>query len=292
MKLLITADNHLRPDRPLCRTDLDWMQTQRDVIDFMVARANALGSDLVMAGDIFDVPRVPPAVVNVFMASMKNLKAGLRCYVIAGNHSLPWHKQENLTDSSVGLLAVLPEDSAVKYLPCLEGKEAGRFEHRVELHQDVLLVHTLTFPTRDDIPFSAPAISAYQLLDMYPSYKYIITGDNHHSFMVEDEGRYVINPGCSTIQTADMLSYQPKICYLDTDTNTIEWIDLPNDPSVLTDNHLKDKQSRNDRITAFIETVKNNGKISLSFEDNLRKSLDGVPDAIIHIIEELREELK
>lgn len=290
MKLGISADNHLRPDLPLCRMDSDFIATQRNVLAFSVNECNKRNAHFVIAGDLFDVPRVTPSIVNMFLDEIMKLKN--KCFVIAGNHSLPWHKQENLADSSIGAIASLTtSESVFQYLPCDEMNDDGRFEHSAELTKDILLVHTLTFPSKDDIPYGAKAVSAYQLLDKYPQYKWIITGDYHHHFVVKDKDRYVINPGCTTIQTADMLDYEPGMYYIDTDKEEIEWIKLPNDISVLTDSHLKDKKERDGRIDSFIETVKKNGKMTLSFDDNLEKALMGIDPDIITIFDELKEEL-
>ena len=103
MKYIITADQHYRPDLPLCRHDVNWMETQRNNLEFIVNLANQNGADIIMAGDTFDVPRVPPSITNMFLDEIIKLKG--TCYMLAGNHCLPWHKLENLKDSSMGIIA-------------------------------------------------------------------------------------------------------------------------------------------------------------------------------------------
>jgi hypothetical protein len=89
-----------------------------------------------------------------------------------------------------------------------------------------------------------------------------------------------------------MMDYVPGIYIVDTDKETVEWVEVPNDRSMLTDNHLKDKVERNERISAFVEVLeksRNGGKSSLSFEDNLRKAIEQeeVSMDVKEIIEEL-----
>ena len=110
--------------------------------------------------------------------------------------------------------------------------------------------------------------------------------------MRSDGNRLLINPGCLTIQTADMLDYDPVIYYLDTDTGYVDVIKVPNDKSLLTANHLQEKKERDGRITSFIETVKKHGQVNLSFEDNLKKAIDlnMVDPNVIAIIEEISNE--
>jgi DNA repair exonuclease SbcCD nuclease subunit len=310
MRFIVTGDNHLRPDMPLCRLDEDWLATQRAQFDFIVEKANEFQADLIITGDLFDVPRVPPKIVSLFLDSVAILSG--KCYVIAGNHSLPWHKEENVMDSSIGILKVLPDqDSKIIYLEAEEYTEKGRFEHVAKIDDDLFVIHTLTFPTVTEIPYGAEAVSAYQLLEKYPDARFIFTGDYHHNFVVEDENRYVINPGCMNVQAADMIDYSPCVYFVDTGTkidvttksdkrpvyrtskSSIERIELPNDPTVLTRNHLDQQKARDTRISSFVESIQHDGQIGLSFEDNLEKAIlvNDLSPSVVAVLEEVKEEL-
>jgi len=136
MNLIVTGDNHLRPDQPLCRIDADWMQTQRENLDFIVNECNVRDADLVCTGDLFDVPRVPPEVVNMFLDAIAALNG--KCYVIAGNHCLPWHKEENASKSSIGILKALSKThKQIVYLNATEETVDGRFEHTAWLAEGI-----------------------------------------------------------------------------------------------------------------------------------------------------------
>lgn len=281
LNIIHCADLHLRPDRPLCRKDIDWMQTQKDVLDFIVQTANQFKADITIGGDVFDSPRTSPAIVHMFIEAFS--KCNKNVYVIAGNHSLLYHNQDNLMESSIGILSIL--DSNIKYLSCQDNSHDGIFEHFAEL-DEIALIHSLVFP--EEVPFGAKGQSYDEILLKYP-HKYILLGDYHRYFYFKKDGRFIINPGCTTIQSADMLDYKPVVVHIsDIDITPIE---LPNDVSVLTDNHIQEKKERDERIASFISTVKKHGKLSLSFEDNLRKAikLNDVSDDIIKIIEELEE---
>lgn len=315
MRFIVTGDNHLRPDLPLCRLDEDWMATQKRHLDFIVDQANLRDADIICTGDLFDVPRVPPEVVSLFINAMAVLIG--KCYVIAGNHSLPWHKLENVDSSSVGILkAIAKTNKKIVYLDATEYTENGRFEHTCKLEDyvpeagGIYVTHTLTFPSTADIPFGIEGTSAYTLLKKYPDAQFIFTGDYHHNFRVEDDGRYVINPGCMNIQAADLIDYDPIIVYVDTGNAInvsvksdkfpvyrrtgfeLEVIPMPNDKEVLTRNHLDQKQERDERISSFVETIMHDGQIGLSFEDNLKATMlaTKVSQAVRDIITEVEEE--
>lgn len=299
MKYIVTSDLHLRPDMPICRKDPDWMETQRDVLRQLVKYSYEFDAELLICGDIFDVPNVPSSVVSMFIQEMMPLRShGNRhiASIIAGNHSLPWHKQENLYSSSIGIIASLfGEDFPISYNDCEDNTKDGIFEHAAEIARgpSIYMVHTLTFKSPDDIPFGAKGYCASQLLDKYPDAKFIFTGDNHTAFVYEDDGRYVINPGSPIIQSASAIDYKPVCYYVDTEKKEIKELPMPNDPDMLTRDHLEEKHQRDDRISAFVEKVKNNGKVSLSFFDNLARTLEDtrVPEEVKMILDELRMEV-
>lgn len=287
-KYIVSADWHLRDDRPLCRKDVNWLGQQEDDLTFIVNEANKRDAELIIAGDVYDVPRVSPSVSNMLVQVLS--KATVPVHIIAGNHSLQYHNQENLMNSSIGALSLL-ENLGIRYYECVDNSEDGIFEHAVQISDEITIIHTLTFPNKDSVPFGAKAQAPEDLFKKYPT-KYLITGDYHRNFLASENDRLLINPGCINIQTADMLDYQPVIYYLDTDTSFVDVISIPVNREVLTDNHLTEKKERDNRITSFIETVKKHGMISLSFEDNLRKAitLNNVDSNVVSIIEEIDNE--
>ena len=309
MRLIVTGDNHLRPDMPLCRTDPDWIATQRGHLEFIVDKCNERSADLLCTGDLFDVPRVPPEIVNMFLEVLQSLNG--KCYVIAGNHCLPWHKEENLAKSSIGVLKALSKThEQIVYLDATEETVEGRFEHTAWFTEDILVAHTLTFPNQELIPFGASATTAYALIEKYPKARLILTGDYHHNFVFDDDGHVVVNPGCMNIQVADMMDYAPGIYFVDTDAyvdvtaqgdtnkvfrwkkSAIEWIPMPNDVSVLTRNHLDVQRERDSRIASFVETIMHDKQIGLSFENNLRAYMDKnqLRQPVRDILQEVEEE--
>lgn len=287
-KYIVSADWHLRDDRPLCRKDVNWLGQQEDDLTFIVNEANKRDAELIIAGDVYDVPRVSPSVSNMLVRVLS--RATVPIHIIAGNHSLQYHNQENLMNSSIGALSLL-ENLGIRYYECVDNSEDGIFEHAVQISDEITIIHTLTFPNKDSVPFGAKAQAPEDLFKKYPT-KYLITGDYHRNFLASENDRLLINPGCINIQTADMLDYQPVIYYLDTDTGFVDVISIPINREVLTDNHLTEKKERDNRITSFIETVKKHGMISLSFEDNLRKAitLNNVDSNVVSIIEEIDNE--
>jgi len=293
MKYVVTADLHLRNDVPLCRkeTQEEWMKAQSEVLAFIATTANDIGADVIDVGDNFNTPRVQDEVKSLYLQFAKECNGHL--HTIPANHTLPYHQKKNINESSIGVMRAVDNlHTNLHVYDCDEMSDEGRFEHSYWLTEDIVLCHTLTYPSEDDVPFFTKGISAFKLLHKYKKAKWIFTGDNHHHFHVEDDGKHLINPGTPIIQVADMMEYVPGIYIVDTDKETVEWVEVPNDPTMLTDNHLQDKVERNERISAFVEILeksRSGGRTNLSFEDNLRRAceLDGVDEEVKDIIEEL-----
>jgi DNA repair exonuclease SbcCD nuclease subunit len=283
MKFLVTADLHLRYDQPVSRLDPDWGQTQRDMLQFIVNTANQNGADIVITGDVYNSAIVPARVSTLFLEEMR--KCTHMVCVMAGNHSLIYHREENADESSIGALKYVGGN--IVYMEATEMKEEGRFEHSAVLCKDpsIVMVHTLTF--KDEIPFGAAATTARELLAKYKDADILFLGDNHTGFIYEENGRYAINPGAPILQSAAMIGYKPRVYIVDTDTMSIEAVSVPHSAEYLKSDHLEEKQKKDERITAFIETIKKGNKVSLSFEDNLKIALVGLDKSIIDVVEEL-----
>lgn len=293
MKVLFTADWHLRGERPRCRTDLDWLEAQRKDIAFIVEQANQKAKALYIAGDIFHLPRVSTEVVNMALAELA--KSTVPVVILAGNHDLPYHSYENVERCSFGTLrrsGFLTELNGPDYPIC-----GWAFGLDKDCPSPVRVLHRLVFPNNESRPIEGIGQTAEEVLAEFPGNRLIVTGDYHHSFVFEGQnGRTLINPGCINIQAADMIGYHPKVVVVDTDTHTCEWLDIPQpEGSVVTDQYLEEVKLRDERIDAFLDAVSSGGGISLSFTDNVHKKALELPQEIRlrvnNIIEEVSREL-
>lgn len=282
-KYIVTADIHLRNDRPVARIDEDWIQSQKEILDFIVQTANEKEANIVIGGDLFNTSIVPVRIVNLFLSSIRKCK--YKIYIMGGNHSLLHHQEGLIDDSSVGVLRYV--DGNIIYLTSEEARTDGRYEHIAEINEEIAIVHTLCFKTEDNIPFGSNATHAQALLDKYPNYKYLFLGDNHTSFIYKDR---VFNPGCPIVQNAGMIEYRPSIYFVDAVNEVYEKVYTPDHPENLTSAHIEINNARKARLEDFITAIKKDKKLTLSFEDNLKvnmvKAPIGVQDMISRIFEE------
>lgn len=289
MRFIDTGDWHVRPDRPRCRRDVDWMGTQRRVLEAIRDEALLRKAAVLAAGDVFHRGVVNPETMRMLMDVF--IGSGVEVYIMAGNHDLPYHSWGQERDSSFGLLWAMTRIPGSPFRSMDELKinwgHFGAQPHRTD--SDIQVEHRLTFKSDNDMPPNVEATTAKQLLEEFPSIRWMLTSDNHHSFHYRWGERHVVNPGCIVRQTADLKDYAPIAYYVDTDLGTVEEIALPDSDEMVTDAYLKEEADRDHRIESFVSSVAEAGTVTLSFEDNVEAAVRSttLDPYVVQIIEEL-----
>lgn len=296
MKILLTADWHIRGDRPRCRIDEDWIDSQRQDIQAVVdiARREKVDEAWVL-GDLFHQPRAATEAVNMVLMGLKGLREVCPVYILPGNHDLPYHDYGNLEQSSLGIV--------LKSFPELQTREdprgltlaAAPFGlDPVDPHADVWATHQLTFENDDTKPQMAPGKIAQDLLDEAPGVPVVVTGDYHRGYVYTGaDGRRVITPGCLNIQAADMVDYKPRVYIWDTATDQVDAHYLPiNSVAIVTD-YLAAEKERDERMDRCLEVATAAASVTLSFTDNLKAAAEGPETApgVKGIINEILDHL-
>lgn len=289
-RFLHTADWHIVGTSPRCRKDPSWLETQRQMIQFLVATANAHKVPLVACGDIFDKPRVATEVVNMTIRELKEAKFGV--FLLPGNHDLPFHDASLIHASSLGtLLETFPQ------IPQIDGiQDAQPFGRDNPTGARITFTHQLVFRDEKSRPPMAKGLTASELLEQFPDAEWIFTGDHHSAWHyierdvdASDAGvrslhRHVVNPGCTIIHAADMIGQAAKCALVDIDAGSVEWIEIPDDPANLSDGHLRMEEERVSRIESFLEKVQGQGEATiLDFKANLETKMQELgPTSPVH----------
>ena len=277
-RFILSADWHLVQNQPVARQDPDWLETQRQALRFLVSTAIEFACPLVAVGDIFDHSKVGTAVVNMAIEELNALRSqGQEFYLISGNHDQEAHLASNIPKCSVGtLLNIFPK------IPIIPGvQSANHFGEDVDDGSPVLFTHQLVFRDEASKPPMAKGLTASELLEKFPKAQWIFTGDYHDTFDYEESGRHVVNPGCMIPHTAGDIGHNGKCALIALDSdNPVTWITIPDDPDMLTRDHLDTKAAKEDRLAGFMERVKGAGSTSLTFKDKLeaRMGLQDITD--------------
>ena len=293
MKVLITADWHIKGERPVCRLDNDWIASQRKTISEIREVFSKYGCDQMwILGDLFDAPRCSTEAVNMLVEELLKFHEG-SVKVLCGNHDLKDHNYDNLNVCSIGTIKKIFGDipNEVQGDICrltVSARPFGMDDY--ESTANIVCTHQLTFP--DDATRGIfGGSTADELLERWPKAKFIFTGDYHHGFIRktvpdivhndEEHARFVVNPGCINIQKADELDYEPTVIVLDFEKFSIHIVHLDPQRENCTRDHIEAREHKEEEFERVVETIKGNVDISLDFDSNLEAQVQKTDSAII-----------
>jgi len=274
-KYIITADWHLRADKPRCRLDINWLQTQKDILKFIFNTASENNADIILVGDLFNSSNESDHIKYIFLdCALRTYNGIVKTYLLAGNHDEYYNSFKHINKSSFGVIwRLVGKPNILRSLNDL-GIAIHYGEELKDLRKDIdkLFIHTLVY--KDKIPpYIKNAVTAQELLDKYSDVKWIFTGDNHHKFIYKNKNRYVINPGCIIRQTADMINYKPSVYLIDFDNDSIKEIEIPDKKEMVTDEYIILEKERNNRIESFVSSITVDKDISFDFIENIKEAM-------------------
>lgn len=273
---ILTGDWHLREDAPVCRID-DFWESQWEKVDFISNLQKQYGCPVWHSGDLFN--KWNPSLYLV-AETIKHLPN--KFFTIYGNHDLPQHNLELVHKCGINLLR------EANKLTVMNGEHWGSKTPSVFnmiAEKKILLWHVMTYVGREPWP-GCPDPKAITLLKKHKDFDLILTGHNHKAFVVEDNGRLLVNPGSIMRQDADQIDFKPRVYLWDAKLNEVEIVFLPIKDDAVSREHLDKKQNRDGRIEAFISRLNTDWEGGLSFEENLEMLMtkNKTKDAIKKIV--------
>ena len=265
---ILCADIHLRTDTPIARTD-DYFSAQQKKIHFIRDLQKKHDCPVLIAGDLFNSHKASHRLVGW---AIDNLPDKIVC--VPGNHELKAHSLELIDDSPLSVLAkagkIILLLNSNEYVCCNNLTIFG-FPFGTELENkkaDVALWHHMVWTGKSPWP-GCTNPNADEVLEKFDKFKLIITGDNHKSFVVKKDNRLLVNPGSVMRMTTEQESHVPCVFLYSYKLNTVECVPLPIEEDVISREHLENKEVRDRRIEAFIQSLSDQGLIGLDFEHNL-----------------------
>ena len=277
MKLIVTADWHLRATRPRCRTDENWIETQRNALAQIKKISVKKNAPVFVVGDLFHSNSDTSFECIQLVQSLADELGEL--YILAGNHDLPYHSSENINKSAIGILLNSNNIASIREfnLWVLNHKDVtcscSNFDEVDNKDAEIVFKHTLVFPDLKSLPPNVDAITAKELLEEFPNAKWIFTGDHHRNFHYEKNGKHVVNPGCLLRQASDMKNYKCGVYYVDTDENIVEFVPIIDNESFVDDSYILKQEEREERIESFVDKLSDTKNVSLDFVDNVQKAM-------------------
>lgn len=297
-KGIVTSDWHLRKDRPRCRIDENWINTQEDALNQVADICIKYNCDLFLVGDIFHRASEFEMVIYIQKLAQKLKKYGLSVYYLCGNHDMLYHSTLNLDKSAIGLLRNSENCFFIKgYFDKLHfnsGEKtlfsASNFDEQDYENAEIVFKHVLTIP-QEDKPDFVDCETPESLLKKFPNSNLIFTGDYHHNFHYEKKGRHVVNSGCLLRQASDMKNYQCGVYFVDTDENIVEFIPIIDNEDLIDDSYILQENERNERIESFVDKLKKTKGVSLDFIENVQNEMkhNKFETELVQVVDELLE---
>lgn len=286
MQYLSTADWHLRPDAPRCRLDKEWGETQRKMMEFIYNYKKDQRDKMLIVGDLYDFSQQPPWVVNLFLETVGDAT------VFAGNHDFKNRNMNEIENSSIGHVLKNP-----RYEACIPEFEDGFYM----LTMSTLLCHRLVYsPENAALAKFKNGISCDELVEIArKSYSFgkskkaewIFIGDNHHHFhYVSEDNIHVVNPGSPLVYKADMIGEECGFYYVDTDTEEVEFVVVPDNSELMTDQYLRDEEVHKEKMLDFVASLDDSEVTTMDFFELNDKKAAGKDKEFLNIYEEIKTE--
>ena len=303
MRLLGTGDWHLRWGKPRNRID-DYTQTQEEKVGYLfdVAYDKQVYA-ILEAGDMtenYPFPKFPHRLLQKYIAHF--IHSGIpERITIWGQHDGNYHADFENTPLKVmeAAEAIRLLDSDCNYLqlaPDVHVYGVGWDESipntLVTEGCNILLIHKMI----SNVDYWSGHVSYSQAQDFlasHPEFELVVSGDNHHHFMVEQDGRYLVNCGSLMRTNIDQQGHKPVFYIYDTDDRTIEKYEIPiaSAEEVFDLENYETLTSNRKEARAFIEELGRRGELSgFDFEQDLQDVMEENPEEIMArlIIEEVR----
>ena len=296
MKVVATGDWHIRNNKPVNYIG-DFQKDQFSAVEWILTTAKRVKADIVVQpGDFFDSPNTPFFLISKYIELFRYHKIWL--WAIFGQHDLRYHTAKHNTP--LNLLAVsgqvmlldpepFPHDMYFygsnwgEEIPYSEKGPAALVTHRMIIHKEKLWLGQTDYD------------EAETLLDHHP-FQLIVSGDNHKGFVVQKDGKTLINCGSLMRTNISQEDHHPFIVVYDTISRESDIITMPNAPfSEIMDLKKSEKQKEKDeRMQAFVSGLTTEKPAGLDFVGNLDAFIkaNGITEDVTKVIHDSMKEGK
>ena len=260
---ILTSDWHLREDTPECRTD-DFWQKQWDKVLLTQRLCLEYRCPVIHAGDLYNHWKPSPLLLTYTLRFIPE-----NFWTVYGQHDLPQHNM-NLSEKC-GIDTLLASESICL---CNNGHFSTETSGETNIihygKSKIAVWHKLVWE-KNPPHWDTDGLTAERVLAEHPEFDLIVTGDNHQSFVVEYEGRLLVNPGSLTRQSADQINHRPAVFLWYAEDNSVEPYYLPVNLDDVTREHLDEVHKRDDRMDAFISSISQEWISGYNFERNIER---------------------
>lgn len=214
---ILTADLHIRADKPRARTD-NFQEAMWRKLEFILALSDKYNCNILVAGDLGDEAEWPDWLLREVICRMNQY--GNDIFVIPGQHDLPNHSLKLYPKSGLGVLEATGLITLVwQHAPVLMMEEQKQpigfhvhgfpygqeIEHcedcknKKRYNRSVAMTHDLILSGKAEGWEEGKGVNSKALLKQFPEYDLILSGDNHKPFVIEYQNGLLVNPGSTLL---------------------------------------------------------------------------------------------
>lgn len=309
MKFICSSDWHIRKSNPQYRID-NFFDTQCEKIKWMVNYCvdnNICG--ILHGGDLYDRFDCPYEAVRRYIILFNSYTTPIKMLGCLGQHDMRYHKIGSsntpagcLYAGIAGTGSTILEEAPKEYIePYSKTKihiYGSSWGEKIPTIQDqsainILVTHRMVTKSgplwKDQTDFT----EADELLKK-TKFRLIVTGDNHNTFSHSYRMRYVVNSGSLMRAKIDQMDHKPTFFVYDTNTNTIEKVEIPilNKRKVFAVEEIKDTKLNDLVLENFVNGLNIDYDRKVSFKENLDSMINETSDINVKsVLEEVRTSL-
>jgi len=281
------SDLHIRDDSPIGR--IDNFQEKQDIkMDFIFWLAYNYNIPIFIAGDIGHRSKWSCKLLEWFIR--KQRKYNIKIYCIPGQHDLNAHSLLSWRESAIGVLhaagaiILLGINELQSYIEldnfCVHAFPWGSsLSHPENCNNkpQIALIHQMILSdesSKEEWNQNSPI--GHKLLKDFPEFSIIHSGDNHISFTLEYEKRYLINAGSVFRTTISQQDHKPKVYLWYAEEKRVKPVYLPIEENVFDMNYIEKNEHdkvKEVRFESLITAVKNTVELGIKFETNVENYL-------------------
>lgn len=306
MKFVLLSDIHLSWENSVARMD-NLVERQFEKLKFVFDWAEERNIGILTAGDFFNSPRswyLLPKVIDFL------LRRKIIIGTVYGQHDTYLYSEATRDSTSLGILnkfmlvdvlgteSLNTSNQTVALFGCSYGQDMGNFDlGKVSKFKTKILVIHAPITTVPLFPGHEIAY-ADKFLEKHKEFDLILCGDIHQSFIIEKQGRFIVNCGPMLRREATEYNFthKPHFLVYDTEALTIDKVIIPHETAskVLSREHIIQEEQTELMLEDFIESVKTGEVESASFTENLWAFLkdNNIEQDIVDILSEVMEEEK
>lgn len=291
MKILCTADWHIRSKRPRNRID-NFKETLFNKLEWILDQN---GEIRLIAGDVFDSPFSP---YSLTLEVMKLLAKRRLIYACFGQHDLRYHTSKENTP-----LAILDQSEQIytNFVTTISRNidlyKCSFNEEIPEIYDtskfNILLIHRMM--VQDKLWASQTGHTHARHLLMRTKFDLIVSGDNHQSFIEQYRDRFLINPGSIMRTRIDQRDFKPSVIIFDTEKRSLEVKYIPIKPIEEVMNlGGKDEttEEENEHLKILVKGLLEDKEMGLDFMKNFFRHCEEqkIKPSIIKLVQEVAKD--